>query len=134
MFKSAILSSETLIPIYPADAAWSITGTLSDKDAYNVLPEGLKWINDIAAKETRLWSYNWINGLNGQAVRRHRRASPALRWSPWGSWRCEGSFTKAPRRRSPAASSVRPAPWGYSSRRASFKEQRPDLDWTARLA
>lgn len=44
-----------------------------NKDAYNKLPEDLKWIIDIAAKETQLWSYNWINGLNAEAVRRFKQ-------------------------------------------------------------
>jgi TRAP-type mannitol/chloroaromatic compound transport system substrate-binding protein len=39
-------------------------------NAYNKLPEDLRWIIDIAAKETQLWSYNWINSLNSEAIRR----------------------------------------------------------------
>jgi len=39
-------------------------------DAYNKLPDDLKWIVNIAAKETQLWSYNWINSLNAEAIRR----------------------------------------------------------------
>jgi TRAP-type mannitol/chloroaromatic compound transport system substrate-binding protein len=39
-----------------------------NKDAYEKLPEDLKWIIDIAAKETQLWSYNWINNLNAKAI------------------------------------------------------------------
>ncbi len=39
-------------------------------DAWNKLPEDLKWIVDISARETQLWSYNWINGLNAEAIRR----------------------------------------------------------------
>ncbi len=39
-------------------------------DAYNELPDDLKWIIDIAAKETQLWSYNWANSLNAEAIRR----------------------------------------------------------------
>lgn len=41
-----------------------------NKDAYDKLPQDLKWIVDIAAKETQLWSYNWINSLNAEAIRR----------------------------------------------------------------
>ncbi len=44
-------------------------GLFFNKDAYDKLPEDLKWIIDIAAKETQLWSYNWINGLNAEAIR-----------------------------------------------------------------
>ena len=39
-----------------------------NKDAYDKLPEDLKWIIDICAKETQLWSYNWINNLNAKAI------------------------------------------------------------------
>jgi len=44
-----------------------------NKDAYNKLPDDLKWIVDIAAKETQLWSYNWVNGLNAEAIRRFKQ-------------------------------------------------------------
>jgi TRAP-type mannitol/chloroaromatic compound transport system substrate-binding protein len=40
-----------------------------NQDSYNKLPDDLKWIIDIAARETQLWSYNWINGLNAEAIR-----------------------------------------------------------------
>jgi TRAP-type mannitol/chloroaromatic compound transport system substrate-binding protein len=40
-----------------------------NKEAYDKLPEDLKWIIDICAKETQLWSYNWVNGLNAEAIR-----------------------------------------------------------------
>ena len=40
-----------------------------NKDAYDKLPEDLKWIVDIAAKETQLWSYSWQNNLNVEALR-----------------------------------------------------------------
>lgn len=40
-----------------------------NKDAYKKLPEDLKWIINICAKETQLWSYNWINNLNAKAIR-----------------------------------------------------------------
>jgi len=39
-------------------------------DAYNKLPEDLKWIIDLCAKETQLWSINWINSLNAEAINR----------------------------------------------------------------
>jgi TRAP-type mannitol/chloroaromatic compound transport system substrate-binding protein len=39
-----------------------------NKDAYEKLPDDLKWIIDICAKETQLWSYNWINNLNAKAI------------------------------------------------------------------
>jgi len=44
-----------------------------NKDAYNKLPEDLKWIVDIASAETQLWSYNWVNGLNAEAIRRFKQ-------------------------------------------------------------
>jgi TRAP-type mannitol/chloroaromatic compound transport system substrate-binding protein len=43
-----------------------------NKDAYDQLPEHYKYILDIAAKETQLWSYNWINALNAEAIRRFK--------------------------------------------------------------
>lgn len=43
-----------------------------NKDAYNKLPEDLKWIVDICAKETQLWSYNWINNLNADAIKKFK--------------------------------------------------------------
>lgn len=45
-------------------------GIFFNKDAYNKLPEDLKWIIDIAAKETQAWSYNWINALNAEAIKK----------------------------------------------------------------
>ena len=39
-----------------------------NKDAYNKLPEDLKWIVDICAKETQLWSITWMNSLNIDAM------------------------------------------------------------------
>ena len=41
-----------------------------NKDAYEKLPQDLKWIIDICAKETQLWSINWINALNAEAINR----------------------------------------------------------------
>jgi len=43
-----------------------------NKDAYNKLPADLKWIVDIAAKETQLWSNAWIENLNVQAVHKFK--------------------------------------------------------------
>jgi TRAP-type mannitol/chloroaromatic compound transport system substrate-binding protein len=39
-----------------------------NKDAYNKLPADLKWIVDIAAKETQLWSNAWQEQLNIEAI------------------------------------------------------------------
>jgi TRAP-type mannitol/chloroaromatic compound transport system substrate-binding protein len=39
-----------------------------NKDAYNKLPADLKWIVDIAAKETQLWSNGWQEQLNIEAI------------------------------------------------------------------
>jgi len=47
-------------------------GLLFNRKAYDKLPEDLKWIVDIAAKETQLWSYNWINSLNAEAIRKFK--------------------------------------------------------------
>ena len=40
-----------------------------NKDSYDKLPDDLKWIIDIAAKETQLWSNAWQENLNAQAVK-----------------------------------------------------------------
>ncbi|MCF6247364.1 MAG: TRAP transporter substrate-binding protein DctP [Desulfobacula sp.] len=37
-------------------------------DAWNKLPEDLKAIVKISAKETQLWSYSWISNLNAKAM------------------------------------------------------------------
>lgn len=47
-------------------------GLFFNKDAYDKLPQDLKWIIDICAKETQLWSYSWINNLNAEAIRRFK--------------------------------------------------------------
>ncbi len=39
-----------------------------NKDAWDKLPEDLKWIVKTAAKETQLWSVNWINSLDSEAL------------------------------------------------------------------
>lgn len=48
-------------------------GLFFNQKAYNKLPEDLKWIIDICAKETQLWSYNWINALNAEAINRFKK-------------------------------------------------------------
>lgn len=40
-----------------------------NKDSYNKLPADLKWIIDIAAKETQLWSSAWQENLNIEAIK-----------------------------------------------------------------
>jgi len=40
-----------------------------NKDSYNKLPADLKWIVDIAAKETQQWSTAWAENLNAEAVK-----------------------------------------------------------------
>jgi TRAP-type mannitol/chloroaromatic compound transport system substrate-binding protein len=40
-----------------------------NKDAYNKLPADLKYIIDIAAKETQLWSAAWQEQLNIEAIK-----------------------------------------------------------------
>jgi len=39
-----------------------------NKEAYAKLPEDLKWIVDTAAKETQLWSFNWMQVLDAEAI------------------------------------------------------------------
>ncbi len=43
-----------------------------NKDAWNSLPDDLKWIVKIAAKETQLWSNAWIENLNVQAINKFK--------------------------------------------------------------
>lgn len=43
-----------------------------NQKAWDALPEDLQWIVKIAAKETQLWSYNWINALNAEAVNKFK--------------------------------------------------------------
>jgi TRAP-type mannitol/chloroaromatic compound transport system substrate-binding protein len=40
-----------------------------NKDSYAKLPDDLKWIIDIAAKETQLWSSTWQENLNTEAIK-----------------------------------------------------------------
>jgi len=40
--------------------------------AWDKLPEDLKWIVNLCAMETQLWSYNWINALNAQAIKKFK--------------------------------------------------------------
>ncbi len=44
-------------------------GLFFNKDAWNKLPEDLKWIVKICAKETQLWSYNWTTNLTIKAIK-----------------------------------------------------------------
>jgi TRAP-type mannitol/chloroaromatic compound transport system substrate-binding protein len=43
-----------------------------NQDAWEELPDDLKWIVDTAAKETQLWSAAWIENLNVEAIRRFK--------------------------------------------------------------
>jgi len=40
-----------------------------NQDSYNKLPADLKWIVDLASKETQLWSNAWAENLNAKAVK-----------------------------------------------------------------
>jgi TRAP-type mannitol/chloroaromatic compound transport system substrate-binding protein len=44
-----------------------------NKDAYNKLPADLKYIVDIAAKETQLWATAWQENLNIEAVKMFKK-------------------------------------------------------------
>lgn len=44
-----------------------------NKDAWNKLPPDLKWIVDIAAKETQLWSTAWAENLNAEAIKLYKK-------------------------------------------------------------
>jgi len=41
-------------------------------DAWNKLPDDLKWIVKVASAETNAWSYNWINALNAEAIKKFK--------------------------------------------------------------
>ncbi|HKJ65710.1 MAG TPA: TRAP transporter substrate-binding protein DctP [Desulfopila sp.] len=45
-------------------------GLFFNQKAWDELPQDLKEIVKLAAKETQLWSYNWINALNAEAINR----------------------------------------------------------------
>ena len=47
-------------------------GLFFNQDAWNELPQDLKEIVKICAKETQLWSYSWINNLNAEAIKRFK--------------------------------------------------------------
>ena len=47
-------------------------GLFFNQDAWNELPQDLKAIVKICAKETQLWSYSWINNLNAEAIKRFK--------------------------------------------------------------
>lgn len=47
-------------------------GLFFNMDAWNKLPEDLKQIAIICAKETQLWSLNWINNLNAKAMEKFK--------------------------------------------------------------
>ncbi|MDF1581445.1 MAG: TRAP transporter substrate-binding protein DctP [Desulfuromonadales bacterium] len=44
-----------------------------NQDAWNKLPDDLKWIVKTAAKETQLWSYAWMENLNTQAIKEFKK-------------------------------------------------------------
>ena len=50
-----------------------------NQDAWNELPEDLRWIVKLCAQETQLWSYNWINSLNPEAIRRFKEKIEILK-------------------------------------------------------
>jgi len=47
-------------------------GLFFNQQAWDELPQDLKEIVKLAAKETQLWSYNWINALNAEAINRFK--------------------------------------------------------------
>ena len=47
-------------------------GLLFNMDAWNKLPDDLKWIVKTAAKETQLWSNAWIENLNIEAINKFK--------------------------------------------------------------
>ena len=51
-------------------------------DAWNKLPEDLKWIVKIASAETNAWSYNWINALNSEAINKFKEKIEIVKMDP----------------------------------------------------
>lgn len=47
-------------------------GLFFNQDAWNELPADLKWIVEIAARETQAWSNSWIENLNVQAINKFK--------------------------------------------------------------
>ena len=43
-----------------------------NQEAWDELPQDLKEIVKLAAAETQAWSYNWINSLNAEAIKRFK--------------------------------------------------------------
>jgi len=43
-----------------------------NQEAWDELPQDLKEIVKLAAAETQAWSYNWINALNAEAIKRFK--------------------------------------------------------------
>ena len=48
------------------------TSVFINKDAWDELPDDLKWIVRIAAKETQLWANAWQENLNVEAIKRFK--------------------------------------------------------------
>ncbi len=53
-----------------------------NKKAWDSLPEDLQWIVKIAAKETQLWSINWINNLNAIAINKFKEKVEFVQMTP----------------------------------------------------
>lgn len=53
-----------------------------NKDAYNKLPDDLKWIVDTAAKETQLWSFNWMQALDAEAIQLLKKKMEFVQMDP----------------------------------------------------
>jgi TRAP-type mannitol/chloroaromatic compound transport system substrate-binding protein len=53
-----------------------------NQDAWNELPDDLKWIVDTAAKETQLWSTAWIENLNIDAIKLFKEKVEFIKMDP----------------------------------------------------
>ncbi|MFU8858321.1 MAG: TRAP transporter substrate-binding protein DctP, partial [Deferrisomatales bacterium] len=51
-------------------------------DSWKKLPDDLKWIVDIAAKETQMWSQYWVENLNVQAIELFKQKVEFVRMDP----------------------------------------------------
>jgi TRAP-type mannitol/chloroaromatic compound transport system substrate-binding protein len=82
-----------------------------NKDAYDKLPEHYKYILDIAAKETQLWSYNWINASTPRPSAASRKKWKSSRWT-----------------RKPSSNSARPPRSTSTSLKAKYPDVKKVMD------
>ncbi|MBN2232684.1 MAG: TRAP transporter substrate-binding protein DctP [Deltaproteobacteria bacterium] len=57
-------------------------GLFINNDSWNKLPDDLKWIVNICAKETQLWSYSWQSNLNVDAIAKFKEKVEFVKMDP----------------------------------------------------